>query len=399
MALHTPHGAGWIYKVTDVERGQVRLQREEGRTDTLAIPTFRRHCALIDSANATLCEPWSLLDADVLSVLLAACDLATLLALEATHRGALLAVRTFLQRHHWMHSELAHGATSAAAMGGRLVAVGGQVSLPRAPDYFLSVWRDGTLARCHRMARVPTVVAIDAATGAIAWSSATAAQRAPIYVAEAIDGEAHAFRPCFATALAWTARQTLLVGERRRLVEWRPGCVEKVLLTHDAPTAAATSLATSCCMALVGWDDGAVHAAHTPHAPLLHMCPCHARYALREPCGSATRAVALSGGVGAAALRSFVDVWCDGSAHRLHVGASVTALCLHVDWLLVGAGAEGRIEVWEPCEARRVGTLAGAGGPVTSLGMADDGSVISSFAQNDEGTVVRRSCPPMPLSR
>ena len=84
-----------------------------------------------------------------------------------------------------------------------------------------------------------------------------------------------------------------------------------------------------------------MHAAHTPYAPLLHVCACHAAYALREPCGEATRAVALSTEVSVAALGFCVDVWCDASAHRLRVGARVTALCLHGDWLLVGAGAEG----------------------------------------------------------
>ena len=400
-AVNTPYGAGWICKVKHVERkhwGLCLQHEDDGRTDTLKLSTFRRHCALVVPDNAALCEPWVRLDADALSVLLAACDLATLLAFEATHRGALLAVRIFWQHHHWTHTELAHGATRAAAMGGDFVAVSGQVirMTPGTPDHFLSVWSCGTLVRCHHLPRVATTVAIDAATGAIAWSCATVAMRAPIHVTETIDGKAHAFRPCFATVLAWTERHALLVGERRRLVEWRPGGVEKVLLRRDAPTAAATSLAACGCMALIGWDDGSVHAAHAPHAPLLHMCPCHAGYALRGPCGSATRAVALSGEVAAAAFRSFVDVWCR-SAHRLRVGACVTALCLHVDWLLVGVGAEGRLELWEPCESRRVGTLAGEGGAITSLGMAVDGSVVGSFAQTGDSMVVRSSRPPMPL--
>ena len=133
-------------------------------------------------------------------------------------------------------------------------------------------------------------------------------------------------------------------------------------------------------MALVGWDDGAVHAVHAPHAPLLHACPYHAGYEMRAPCGEATRAVALAAEVGAAARGSCVDVWGADGAPRLRVGATVTALGLHGGWLLVGAGAEGRLELWELSGARRVGAVAGAEGAVRSLAVGADGGVVRCCA-------------------
>ena len=72
----------------------------------------------------------------------------------------------------------------------------------------------------------------------------------------------------------------------------------------------------------------------------------------------------------------------------------MTALCLHGAWLLAGAGTKGCVEVWEPRAARRVGVLAGAGGPVATLAVADE-SVVRSCGTAEGGTVVLRSRAPM----
>ena len=125
-------------------------------------------------------------------------------------------------------------------------------------------------------------------------------------------------------------------------------------------------------------------------------CACHGAYRLREPCGAATRAVAVDAGVCAAALRCCVDVWADECAHALRLGATVTALCLHGGWMLAGVGArEGRVEVWEPLEGRRVGTLAGRGA-VAGLAVSGGALVRAAAAEAPgEGLVVLRSRPPM----
>ena len=408
----TPHGAGWLATVVAVDAREVRIRWDDGaerqgagaaahgagtrRDDALAMPTFRRRCVLV--AGTPPHGTWGRLDEDALSAVLGACRLADLLALEATHRGSLLLVRGFLQRHRWAHATLLRAAPGAvAAAGGRFVAVGAADPTGGA---CLQVWRDGAPAARHRTRRAITLVAVDAAMGTVAWSAATAVRRAPLHVAEAPGGEAHAYRPCFATALAWTARGMLLVAERGRVVEWRPGAPERVLLVRvdRAGAAVVDALAPSGCMALVGWDDGAVHAVHAPHAPLLHACPYHAGYEMRAPCGEATRAVALAAGVGAAALGSCVDVWSTNGAHRLRVGARATALGLHGGWLIVGAGAEGRLEVWEPSDARRVGALAGAGGAVQSLAVCEDGGIARCCAGAQGDVLVLHSRPPMRLS-
>lgn len=437
-AASTPHGAGWIASVVAVDACSVRLRREgvlpgeaadDGAVDvaaadpaaatgvdgvarrvtrrrgahaddTLARRTFAVRCVLV--AGAPMQGAWRTLDDDALDGVLSACDLSALLALEATHRGALLAVRGFLQRHCWAHTTVARSAALAehapapcvaAAVASGLVAMG---ACDAAGGACLHVWHDAEPIRRHRSAHPVTVVTLDAATGAVAWSSATATRRGPLFVLEAADGDVHAYRPCFATALAWTERGTLLVGERGRLVEWRPGHLERTLLTHG-PGNAATALAASESRALVGWDDGAVHAVHSPPAPLLRACPCHGAYELRAPCDGPTAAVALAKRSAAAAVGFCVDVWTDASAHRLCVGASVTALCLQSSWLLVGAGAEGRVEVWQARDGRRVGALAGAGGTVASLATADE-CIVRCSATTNGGAVVLRSRAPMRLA-
>ena len=118
---------------------------------------------------------------------------------------------------------------------------------------------------------------------------------------------------------------------------------------------------------------------------------------MRAPCGEATRAVALATEVGAAALKSRVDVWGPDGAPRLRVGATVTALGLHGGWLLVGAGAAGRVELWEPRNARRVGALAGVGGAVQNLAAGDDG-VVCACAGADGGVLVLHSRAPVRLA-
>ena len=91
-----------------------------------------------------------------------------------------------------------------------------------------------------------------------------------------------------------------------------------------------------------------------------------------------------------------MDVWGANGAPRLCVGARVTALGLHGGWLLVGAGAEGRLELWEPHAARRVGVLAGMGGSVLSIMVSEDGGVVRSCA-SATGSLVQHSQPPMRL--
>lgn len=265
-----------------------------------------------------------------------------------------------------------------------------------AGDPCLVVWRHDAAVARHRSAHPITVVTVDAATGAVAWSTATAKRRAPLYVLEAADADVHAYRPCFASALAWTSRGTLLVGGRGRVVEWRPGHLERMLVARG-PSSTTTALASAESMTLVGWDDGAVHAVYSPPSPLLQACPRNAVYSIRAPCGTATLAVALAARTSAASLGFCVDVWTDTSGRRLHVGASVTSLCLHGDWLLVGAGAEGRVEVWEPRGVRGVGVLAGTGGIVAQLAVVDD-CVVRCCGARGGGAVVLRSRPPMRLT-
>ena len=148
-ATPTPHGAGWLATVAAVDAREVRLRREgdddsdgrrgagaaaapadgtavhsaaEHRDDALALPTFRRRCALVASATPPQ-GAWARLDDDALGAMLGACRLADLLALEASHRGALLRVRGFLQRHRWDHAPLLRAAPGAvAAAAGRFVA-------------------------------------------------------------------------------------------------------------------------------------------------------------------------------------------------------------------------------------------------------------------------------------
>ena len=81
----------------------------------------------------------------------------------------------------------------------------------------------------------------------------------------------------------------------------------------------------------------------------------------------------------------------------IDLGASVTALCLQSSWLLVGAGAEGRVEVWQARDGRRVGALAGAGGTVASLATADE-CIVRCSATTNGGAVVLRSRAPMRLA-
>lgn len=398
-AVSTRHGTGWLATVAEVRANAVRLQCDgQGRDDELALPTFRRVCALVAvrGASAASAVGWPL-DADALDTVLAACDLAALLALEVTHRAALLAVRAFWRRHRWAHDALAPIAAGSCApsVDGRFLALGA-VDKGRAG---VSVWRDGAPTLHYHTRAAVTVVAVDA-TGTVAWTCATERRRAPISVASVRRcAEVRSFRPCFATALVWSERGTLLIGERGRLVEWREGRPDRMLLLRtDAIDAVVTALAVCNCIALAGWGDGAVHTAHVPPAPLLHAHACHGTYRLREPCGAATRAVAVDAGVCAAALHCCVDVWADKCANTLRLGATVTALCLHGGWLLAGVGArEGRVEVWEPLAARCVGVLAGCGA-VEGLAVAG-GAVMRTVAAESlgEGLVVLHSHPPMVL--
>ena len=173
----------------------------------------------------------------------------------------------------------------------------------------------------------------------------------------------------------------------------RPGTSDSVLLARrDHANAVVGALAASGCRALVGWDDGAVHLAH---APLLLACQNHNGYEIRAPCGEATRAVALAGDMAAAAQGVCVDLWSTIGTQRLSIGVCVTALCLHSDWLLVGAGTKGQVELWEPRAARRVGLLAGACGGVRSLTVSDDGDIVRCSAEG--GATVLHSRPPVRL--
>ena len=99
-------------------------------------------------------------------------------------------------------------------------------------------------------------------------------------------------------------------------------------------TTTVSSLAVDECMILVGWTNGAVHSVYLP-------CP-HRSLAcsLRDPQGSTTMAVALEGGVCAAALQNHVDVWDHGGSRRFCLGAPVSALCFHSEFLFVSAGLE-----------------------------------------------------------
>jgi hypothetical protein len=79
----------------------------DGETEPAALtrPAFRQHCGLVGELPSPM-GVWRLLDEDVLGAVLRVCDVSSLLALEATHRGALLAVCTFWQREPWEHAEL-----------------------------------------------------------------------------------------------------------------------------------------------------------------------------------------------------------------------------------------------------------------------------------------------------
>ena len=97
----------------DGERVQRAAERRRASADdALARRTFAHRCALV--AGALPQGAWRVLDDDALGAVFGACELAALLALEATHRGALLAVRGFLQHHRWAHTTMARSEPLAA---------------------------------------------------------------------------------------------------------------------------------------------------------------------------------------------------------------------------------------------------------------------------------------------
>lgn len=355
----TRYGAGWLATVTKVAMQAVRFvcDGDDGYVELTRV-AFREHCGLVDM-DPGLDGVWRRLDSNSLGYTLALCDLRSLLALEATHRAALMAVRDWLC-HPWPHSSLTH-TTCVPSGGGSFLATG----TVRGAINELTVWSRGERAATFTAKRRVAVVAMHP-SGAVAWSCATETRCAPIFVGHVNSGHVHSYRPCLVSALQWGPREILLIGEGGRLIEWREGHLDAELVLAD-PSVVVTALAATGCMVLVGWANGEVHRVHSP-------CDCRrTAWSMRGECGTATRAVALANGVCAAALRSHVDLWSDGCSRRVCLGAPVLALCMHDGILFAGAGR--RVAVWDVQGPRLVGTLAQRDGAATSLGVYANGII------------------------
>ena len=93
-------------------------------------------------------------------------------------------------------------------------------------------------------------------------------------------------------------------------------------------------------------------------------------------------AVALEGGVCAAALQNHVDVWDHSGSRRVCLGAPVSALCFHSEFLFVSAGC--RIAVWDVQVSCLVGTLKQHDGALVSLGWHKGGIIYTTMAKTDD---------------
>jgi hypothetical protein len=368
---HTPHGVGWLATVTALTTDAVRFACD-GETEPAALTraAFRQHCGLVGELPSPT-GVWWLLDEDALGAVLRACDVSSLLALEATHRGALLAVRTFWQRESWEHAELPGVESDALCLAadGDMVAVGaGCVDSPRAAAYGGAwlLWVGG-----ERVARVETpfhVVAV--AVHPVSRRVAIAQRRVEVYKLEGMAlrlAAPCAVYECCASALVWS-RGALLAGSFGGSVVRLPrGDVV------DAWRARVSSLAAAASCLVVGYDDGAVRLVQ----PQRHM--------LRRHTGAPTLAVAATAhGTVAATRGRVVDVW-RGTVHLRTMRTSGRPSALHISgcFLVVGAGRAGRIELWSG--ARCVGTLEGHGGAVTGIGVDDEGRVFSASVTSSPG--------------
>ena len=368
---HTPHGVGWLATVSALAPDAVRFVCD-GETEPAALTraAFRQHCGLVGELPPPM-GAWRLLDEDTLGAVLRACDASSLLALEATHRGALLAVRTFWQREPWEHAELPGVECDALCLAadGDMVAVGaGCVGSPRMASRGGAwlLWIGG-----ERVASVETpfqVVAV--AVHPVSRRVAIAQRRVEVHKLEGMalrPGGPRAVYECCASALAWS-RGALLAGTFSGSVVRLP--LEDVV---DVWGARVSSLAAAASCLVVGYDDGAVRLVH----PQRHM--------LRGHTGEPTLAVAASANGTVAATRGrTVDVW-RGTVHLRTIRTSGRPSALHVSGglLVVGAGRAGRIELWSG--ARCVGTLEGHGGAVTGVGLDDEGRVFSASVTSTPG--------------
>ena len=375
----TPHGAGWLATVVATTEYRVKF-RCDGEADAVSLKPhiFTERCAVIISTDPSV---WGLLDYDMLHCVFACCDIPTLLAFEASHRAALLAVRN-TWRSEWRHTELL-GVTQDAlclAVEGNMVVVGGGKydSRCRAGGHIRLDHEAECVLRVGELAfRIETpcpvrAVAVHAATArvAIAHRHVEVMMLAGASMPRVL--ETH---PVSTTVLAWNGDRVLVAVA---------GTVLSLVSSDSQPTfeckrmGRVTALAATRDQLVVGYNNGIV--LRKLGGSILH---------LRDARDANTRAIAVRGWMVAAARARIVDVWL--GAHliaTLQCMGQVSALYLGFDHCIwVGAGASGVIELWDDPQRgkRRVGMLLGHGGAVTGIGVDADGCVVSSSLASRAG--------------
>ena len=368
--IHTPYGVGWLATVTALSPRAVHFVCDhEDEPVAMQRASFRQHCGLVGALPSPQ-GVWEWLDEDALAAVLRACDMTTLLALEVSHRGAQLAVRTFWQREPWVHRELPGVPYDACCLntdGDLIVAGAGRVGRAQgAPQARQAcawmVWASG-----ERVARVETQSAVVAvAANAASGRVAVAHSRVEVY---RLTGSPTAClaQPCAtyerpAVALAWFRGTLIASAGFSSVIRLPEGC------TIDSWHDRVTSLAAAMPRVVVGYDNGAVRCVWPRPAVMLRRSIC-----------APTVAVATSGdGTIAATRPRGIDLW-HGTAHLRTLCTSGRPSALHLlpgCLLFVGAGSHGRIELWTA--DRRVGVLEGHAGAVTGIGVDSRGHVVSA---------------------
>jgi hypothetical protein len=368
--VHTPHGIGWLATVTALSPRTVHFVCDhEDEPVAMQRASFRQHCGLVGALPSPQ-GVWEWLDEDSLTAVLRACDMMTLLALEASHRGAQLVVRAFWQREPWVHRQLpgvSYDACCLVTDGDLIVAGAGRVGRVRggpqeAPACAWMVWASG-----ERVARVETQTAVVAvAANAASGRVAVAHTRVEVY---RLMGSPTS---CLAQPCATYERPAVALAWFRGALVASAGCGSVTRLPEDCTIDSwqdrVTSLAAATPRVVVGYDNGAVRCVWPRPAVML-------RRSIRAP----TLAVAASDDGTIAATRArAVDLW-QNTAYLRTICTSGRPSALHLlpgCMLLVGAGSRGRIELWTA--GRRVGVLEGHAGAVTGIGVDARGHVVSA---------------------
>ena len=374
----TPYGAGWLATVVAVVEHGVRF-RCDGEADAVSLKprAFVEHCAVLGSSDPSV---WGLLDRDALHCVFACCGLSTLLAFEASHRAALLAVRA-CWRDEWHHTELP-GVTRDAlclAVEGQVVVVGGgtydsrgqaaaRLRFDQPGECLLRVGESTFHIDTPEPVRA---VAVHAATARVA----IAHRHIQVLRADTSKWRQLETHLMTAAVLAW--RGDVLLAAAGGAV-FSLGSAQSQPTVECGYSGGVTALAATNDLMVAGYRSGVV--VRKVHDSI--RC-------LRDVCYTVTHAVAVRGRMVAAVHGRKVDVWFGlHPIATLHCMGQVSALHLSSNYCIwVGVGARGVIEVWHDLRraGRRVGMLGGHGGALTGIGLDAEGRIVSSSLASRAG--------------